>query len=87
MDRHEFLRERIQEDLDSESPPKPFFEDVSSETVVLRETYPDKNGKRRFSELACARAHGVAPNTHVCAWGAVAGIPFMPRWLPLVAYA
>ena len=37
MDRHEILRERIQEDLDSEPPPKPFFEDASSETVVLRE--------------------------------------------------
>ena len=75
MDRHEFLRERIQEELDSESPPKPFFEDVSSETVVLRETFPDNNGKRRFSERACARAHGDAPDAHVCAWDAVAVIP------------
>ena len=36
------------------------FEDVSSETAVLGGTYPDKNGKRRFSEFACARAHGFA---------------------------
>ena len=52
-----------------------FLEDVSGKTAILRGTYPDKNGKRRFSELACARADGFAPNTHVCTWGAVAGLP------------
>ena len=47
-----------------------FFEDVCSETAVLGGTFPDKNGKRRLSKLACAhtrmftqrgmRAHGEA---------------------------
>ena len=63
------------------------FRDVSSETAISGGTYPDKNGKRRFSEIACARAHPFAPNTHVCTWGAVARLPCMPRWLPLVACA
>ena len=64
-----------------------FLEDVSGKTAILGGTYPDKNGKRRFSEIACARAHPFAPNTHVCTWGAVARLPCMPRWLPLVACA
>ena len=47
-----------------------FFKDVSRETAVLRGAFPDKNGKRRLSKLACAhtrmftqrgmRAHGEA---------------------------
>ena len=39
-----------------------FFEDVPNETAEKGGTYPDKNGKRRFSELAFARAHGFAHN-------------------------
>ena len=52
-----------------------FLEDVSGETAILRGTYPDKNGKRRFSVLARALTHGLAPNTNVRTWGALAASP------------
>ena len=52
-----------------------FFEDVPSETAEQGGTYPDKNGKRRFSEFAFARAHGLAPRKTVRTWGAVAETP------------
>ena len=52
-----------------------FFEDVPSETAILRGTYPDKDGKRRFSELAFARARRLAPRKTVRTWGAVAETP------------
>ena len=51
------------------------FEDVPSETAEKGGTYPDKNGKRRFSELAFARAHGLAPRKTVRTWGAVEETP------------
>ena len=65
MDRHEFLRERIQEDLDSESPPKPFFEDVPSETVVLRKS---ANSRRR----AAAIEFSLASLLSICYVGRIA---------------
>ena len=55
-----------------------FLEDVSSKTAILGGTFPDKNGKRRFSEIACARAHPFAPNTHVCTWLQSLGSPACP---------
>ena len=52
-----------------------FFENVPSETAEKRGTYPDKDGKRRFSELAFARARRLAPRKTVRTWGAVAETP------------
>ena len=51
------------------------FVRMSHAKSPFRGTYPDKNGKRRFSEFAFARAHGLAPRKTVRTWGAVAETP------------
>ena len=56
-------------------PTSPFFEDVSRETAILGGTFPDKNGKRRFSELACARTRMFTQRGVYVHGGAVAGLP------------
>ena len=57
------------------SPRSQFFEDVSGEIAILRGTFPDKNGKRRFSELACARTRMFTQRGVYVHGGAVAGLP------------
>ena len=52
-----------------------FLEDVSGKTAIFWGTFPDKNGKRRFSELACARTRMFTQRGVYVHGGAVAGLP------------